>query len=547
MDHLATDDERRARWYSTQWPRYVQVRPATQISELRRTVPCHEERNESADRSNHPHEEESLFVYSMDWTMATSSSPINDNHHEKESTNVIRETIQQHGFAIVSNVLTKHDCEHALELARDWWEAACFADHHTMQTHNRTNKTVEASSPLNQLSRENEEVCEEDAVARKVPQHSLEGGMLPFYGSGHSTFAWYVRSRPRLLRVFQALHNIHPSNNNKEKDIDEHGFEKEDSKLLSSLDGIVLWSRHHQAPTDAGWFHVDQNPITKPHFCSIQGLVNLLPTNPETGGNALVVGSHQYFPHHYCSSNGTTTENDAVPDNRQNQQKRKNMTKGEANDSQQPRVGESAPLFYQKRLEELQGDDWMEIDPLDTTVLQPDKIVTLLLNAGDLLLWDSRTVHCSYPSIKFRSDHKHQEQPNHQPQSHADKSSEVARHDGFVRAATTVTMIPAPGNPTTISLQVLKARKASCSLPSLRTLTHWIDHVQPLGEERPKMANLEQERIQAMLQWEQEPRPSCDEDSSTRHKKKKVLLDFGELSLLQKRLVVGDSPPLLEG
>ena len=61
------------------------------------------------------------------------------------------------------------------------------------------------------------------------------------------------------------------------------------------------------------------------------------------------------------------------------------------------------------------------------------------------------------------------------------------------------------------------------------------------------MANLEQERIQAMLQWEQESRPSCDEDSSTRHKKKKVFLDFGELSLLQKRLVVGDSPPLLEG
>ena len=128
------------------------------------------------------------------------------------------------------------------------------------------------------------------------------------------------------------------------------------------------------------------------------------------------------------------------------------------------------------------------------------------------------------------------------------KITEVCLAGLFVlRFLARVTMIPAPGNPTTISLQVLKARKSSCSLPSLRTLTHWIDHVQPLGEERPKMANLEQERIQAMLQWEQESRPSCDEDSSTRHKKKKVFLDFGELSLLQKRLVVGDSPPLLEG
>ena len=92
--------------------------------------------------------------------------------------------------------------------------------------------------------------------------------------------------------------------------------------------------------TDAGWFHVDQNPIAKPNKECIQGLVNLLPVNSSTGGNVVVAESHRLFPHHYTSANHACSE------------------------------------FYKARLEELGNEDWMEIDPNDAELLNPNSILT---------------------------------------------------------------------------------------------------------------------------------------------------------------------------
>jgi hypothetical protein len=99
----------------------------------------------------------------------------------------------------------------------------------------------------------------------------VEGGILPYFGAGQSTCAWFVRSVPAVRAAFAAL------------------WRTED--LLASLDGILLWRPWrergpHAAPharaahrTEAGWFHVDQNPRCKPGFCSVQGLVRL-PSTP---------------------------------------------------------------------------------------------------------------------------------------------------------------------------------------------------------------------------------------------------------------------------
>jgi hypothetical protein len=50
--------------------------------------------------------------------------------------------------------------------------------------------------------------------------------------------------------------------------------------------------------------------------------------------------------------------------------------------------------FYRTRLDELAGDTL--IDPNDEIILDPN---TSHCCSGDVLLWDSRVVHCSYPVL----------------------------------------------------------------------------------------------------------------------------------------------------
>ncbi|KAL7581812.1 hypothetical protein ACA910_022336 [Epithemia clementina (nom. ined.)] len=626
MDHLKTTEERKARWYSKLWPRYVKVQTAAQVSDL--FQPFHD----ASDKKDNDGDdgEDDLVVYSLDWEMmihyltttttkrATKDHSSNDNNqrHDKKNSDsenvaetslsssqrsLLMNVIQQHGFAIVSNVLSQDECDHALHLAQDWIQAACYADHVTIEKRVTTPRTMTITSTStcgtekNQVSQqqqqqqqqqgeieqEQEQQCAKNAeveTTRTAPSTSssssfsfpksvLEGGMIPFYGSGHSTFAWYVRSRPKLVQMFQALYRNSDVNSGGDESNDEYGYD--DCSLLTSLDGIVLWPSLSTPTTtgDAGWFHVDQNPCTKPNFCSVQGLVNLLPTTPQTGGNALVVESHKFFPHHYCC--------------------RRCNNDNDNHDDDQNDHDDLPCLFYPQRLLELNGDDWMEVDPLDQTVLNPDKIISCLLRPGDVLLWDSRTVHCSYPGIihdhhgkqpppmaakqpttktitvstkeheetftKSRVQDKNGTETATPPHHHRNLTTANNNHhhhtddDGdddddrghvttLIRAATTVTMMPVANH--RIPDHVRQARQDACSLSSLRTLTHWVDKVQPLGDERPEVAALEQARIQAMLEWEQQQSGG----GTSRRRRRKVLLDFEALTQAQKELVVGQKP-----
>jgi hypothetical protein len=140
------------------------------------------------------------------------------------------------------------------------------------------------------------------------------------------------------------------------------------------VDAILLWpdkrwsgGNHDQAAAttttaDAGWFHVDQNPRPKPQQQCVQGLLNSIPVTPETGGNALLVQSHIEFEKEY------------------------NLNFNNHNNHP---LSHSCADFYHQRLEELTpNDDSMEIDP--------DRVVTVVVNEGDLLLWDSCVANCLY-------------------------------------------------------------------------------------------------------------------------------------------------------
>lgn len=93
--------------------------------------------------------------------------------------------------------------------------------------------------------------------------------------------------------------------------------------------------------------HVDQGRLLRGRQC-IQGLVTLTDVTEETGGFCCIPGSHRFH--------------DSLVD--------KHATS---------------------------DDNYMKI-PADAPCLQDSQILPRCL-AGDLLLWDSRTVHCSSPAL----------------------------------------------------------------------------------------------------------------------------------------------------
>ncbi|MBT3427823.1 MAG: hypothetical protein HOL98_04895 [Gammaproteobacteria bacterium] len=167
---------------------------------------------------------------------------------------------------------------------------------------------------------------------------AVHGGILPSYGIGHCQAQWFIRDIPKVKKSFAAI------------------WDTDD--LLVSFDGVSLWRPWCFDPvwkTNLGssWFHIDQHPIGRTGLQCVQGLVNLLPTSESTGGNVIVPGSHLLFP--------------------------------------------EIPELYTERLARIDPSiDHFRFPKDDPLILEKGPI-TCHMEAGDLLLWDSRTVHCSNP------------------------------------------------------------------------------------------------------------------------------------------------------
>lgn len=125
--------------------------------------------------------------------------------------------------------------------------------------------------------------------------------------------------------------------------------------LIVSFDGANIfrpWHRSKNAEilekTRGGWFHVDQGPQSRGFQC-VQGLVSYRDATPQTGGLCVIPGSHL---HH-----------DTFLDYAAN------------------------------------GDrDFVTVPNGDVVLDMPKRLVTC--KAGDLLLWDSRCIHCNTPAIQ---------------------------------------------------------------------------------------------------------------------------------------------------
>lgn len=167
---------------------------------------------------------------------------------------------------------------------------------------------------------------------------NVHGGIIPSQGIGHSAAQWFIRSAPAVKTAFAAVWD--------------------DDDLLVSFDGMALWRPTDVDPswaTDRGgaWLHIDQHPISRPGLQCVQGAVTLTATTPEIGGNIVVPGSHKWFA--------------------------------------------DIPERYAERLGRLpERQDHFRF-PTDDPLLQATPPVMAHMEAGDMMLWDSRTAHCSSP------------------------------------------------------------------------------------------------------------------------------------------------------
>lgn len=172
------------------------------------------------------------------------------------------------------------------------------------------------------------------------------GGIIPSNGIGHSEAQWYIRSVPAVHRSFAAIWGT--------------------DDLLVSFDGMALWRPTTLDPAwktnqGAAWLHVDQNAQLRPGFHCAQGMVSLLPMDPSTGGNVLVPGSHiDHFP--------------------------------------------AIPRTYADRFAKLpKGIDHFRFPVNDPHL---NGVQMSHVEPGDMLIWDSRIVHCSSPGIEAPKEGK---------------------------------------------------------------------------------------------------------------------------------------------
>ncbi|HEX2590691.1 MAG TPA: phytanoyl-CoA dioxygenase family protein [Rhizomicrobium sp.] len=221
--------------------------------------------------------------------------------------------LDEHGYVVIANVLSANESRQALGLTWDYLEQLGTG-----------------------VDRNDVTTWHDDRWPTAV-----HGGILPGHGIGHSAAQWFIRSAPNLKKSFAAIW-----------DTDE---------LLVSFDGMALWRPWAIEPswkTNRGgsWLHIDQHPITRPGKQCVQGLVNLLPISPKTGGNVLIPGSHKKFA--------------------------------------------SIPDVYPQRL----GKVPLSVDhfrfPSDDPMLTGTPPIMCHMEAGDLLLWDSRTIHCSSAALE---------------------------------------------------------------------------------------------------------------------------------------------------
>ena len=166
-------------------------------------------------------------------------------------------------------------------------------------------------------------------------------GILNAMGTGQSRFAWQARLFPQVKETFAAV------------------WETED--LITSFDGVNVfrpWVNEQSWKTRGSWWHVDQNGYfeDRRQRISVQGFVAYTSASEMTGGFCVLAGSHKQF-----------TE-----------------------------------MSLRNELSYMEGN-YLKADDIILNESGFEKRL-VCCEAGDLVIWDSRTVHCNTPGKDSERD-----------------------------------------------------------------------------------------------------------------------------------------------
>ncbi|RAK87285.1 Clavaminate synthase-like protein [Aspergillus costaricaensis CBS 115574] len=166
---------------------------------------------------------------------------------------------------------------------------------------------------------------------------SFKGGMYYGYAAPHEKIAWEARTEPAVIEIFEKLW--------------------ETKELLSSFDGMNISLPRRKDVNWSPWPHCDQNPNRK-GMQAVQGLVNFAPNGPKDGGLMLMKGSAKLFDEFFAQDRDPYDHEDAPP----------------------PEIKYmDLFLFHQRDLK------WFEDRGCE--------LIKVNMDPGDLVLWDSRTMH----------------------------------------------------------------------------------------------------------------------------------------------------------
>ncbi|WWC91493.1 uncharacterized protein L201_006439 [Kwoniella dendrophila CBS 6074] len=170
--------------------------------------------------------------------------------------------------------------------------------------------------------------------------YGVTGGLYNRYSVNHEDFVWKIRTEPAIIKIFEQIWGT--------------------QDLIASFDGMnaSLPINDKSGRTDikatSPWPHIDQNPRNVNRFELYQGIANLSSNGPQDGGLCVLKGSHKLHQEYFDSINGFKLDQDA----------------GEKENG------------YNYKVEEM---DWFKGKGCEE--------IKICANAGDLILWDSRTIH----------------------------------------------------------------------------------------------------------------------------------------------------------
>ncbi|KIR55925.1 hypothetical protein I315_01807 [Cryptococcus gattii Ru294] len=170
--------------------------------------------------------------------------------------------------------------------------------------------------------------------------YSTTGGLYNRYSVNHEAFVWKIRTDPGIRKIFEQI------------------WDTDD--LIVSFDGMnaSLPINDQTGRTDikatAPWPHIDQNPRNINRFELYQGIANLAPNGPSDGGLCVLKGSHKLHQEYFDSIGGFKPDQD---------------------------VGVSENGYNYK----LEDTEWYKNKGCEE--------VKICAGKGDLILWDSRTIH----------------------------------------------------------------------------------------------------------------------------------------------------------